>query len=145
MINTKDCFKKRLLTKTNPSLGMAKKSLRQSKFFLKEGNDLIELDKKEMAVIALYNSFFHTSRALLFRDGIKERSHFCVARYIESEYVDKKIISHKYLDHLDVLRDMRHETQYMVDTITIEADLEEISKVCKEFTGAVEKLITENL
>ncbi len=46
-----------------------------------------------MATIALYNAFFHTARALLFRDGIKERSHFCVARYIEEKYVVKGLLN----------------------------------------------------
>lgn len=143
LISVKDCFKKRFLTKTTPSLDLAEKSLRQARFFLGQGEDMIKLDKKEMGVIALYNSFFHTARALLFRDGVKERSHFCIARYIEEMYVEKRLINQKFLDHLDVLRDMRHEAQYTVEPITIDEDLNRISEICEKFIGVVEKMITE--
>ncbi len=79
--------------------------------------------------------------SLLFRDGIKERSHFCVARYIEEKYVNTKIIPRKFLNYLDLLRDIRHDTQYSLDEVIIEEDLEEMIEVCKEFISVTEKLL----
>ncbi len=76
-----------------------------------------------MATIALYNVFFHTARALLFRDGIKERSHFCIARYIEEKYMRKGLLKADFLGYLDALRDARHETQYSLEVLTLEIDM----------------------
>lgn len=94
-----------------------------------------------MAIIALYNAFFHTARALLFKDGIKERSHFCIARYLEENYVHKKLLNANFLDYLDTLRDARHNTQYSLDITEIEIDLGAAIGICRKFMKAVEGLI----
>lgn len=136
-----NCFEKKLLVQSNPSLGLARKSLKQAKSFLIDAEDMIKFEKERMGIIALYNAFFHTARALLFKDGIKERSHFCVARYIEEKYTNTKIIPSKFITYLDLLREIRHDVQYSLDETVIEEDLEEIAEVCKEFISVVEKLL----
>lgn len=110
MTELSDCFERKLLTNTSPSTGLARKSLKQAELFLTDAEDLIKIGKERMAIIALYNAFFHTARALLFKDGIKERSHFCIARYLEEKYVHKKLLNAKFLNYLDTLRDARHDT-----------------------------------
>jgi len=136
-----DCFERRLLTNTGPSTGLARKSLKQAEIFLVDAVDLINIGKSRMATIALYNAFFHTARALLFRDGIKERSHFCIARYIEEKYVCKGLLKADFLSYLDALRDARHETQYSLDVISLEIDMNAAVGICREFMKAVEGLI----
>ena len=141
MTKLDDCFNKGLLKKDRPNMDLAEKSLRQSEFFLKEAMDLLELDKKQIAAISLYNSYFHTARALLFRDGIKERSHYCIARYLEEKYVDKNLVSAKFLDGFDTMMSLRHSIQYSTEKITVDEDLVELSNICDEFITAVKKLL----
>ncbi|MBU4220607.1 MAG: HEPN domain-containing protein [Euryarchaeota archaeon] len=141
MTELSDCFERRLLTNTGPSTGLARKSLKQAEIFLVDAVDLINMDKSRMGTIALYNAFFHTSRALLFRDGIKERSHFCIARYVEEKYVRKGLLKADFLGHLDALRDARHETQYSLEVISLEIDMRYAVDICREFMKAVEGLI----
>jgi uncharacterized protein (UPF0332 family) len=141
LINVRECFRKRLLRRISPSRGLARKSLKQAKSFLKEASDLLNLKKERMAVIALYNTFFHAARALLFKDGVKERSHFCVARYLEEYYVKKDLLDIKFLNYLETLRDLRHETQYSVEEVEIEQDLDEIYLICSDFIDVIEKLL----
>ncbi len=136
-----DCFERKLLTNTSPSTGLARKSLKQAELFLTDAGDLIKIGKERMAVIALYNAFFHTARTLLFKDGIKERSHFCIARYLEEKYVHKKLLNAKFLNYLDTLRDARHDTQYSLDITEIEIDFGTAIGICMEFMKAVEGLI----
>ena len=143
MTELSDCFAiaKRLLTTTGPSAGLSRKSLKHAEIFLVDAVDLINIDKSRMATIALYNAFFHTARALLFRDGIKERSHFCIARYIEEKYVHKGLLRADFLGYLDALRDARHETQYSLEVLTMEIDMSAAVGICREFMKAVEGLI----
>ena len=108
MTKLDDCFNKGLLKKDRPNFDLAKKSLRQSEFFLKEAIELLELNKKQIAAISLYNAYFHTTRALLFKDGIKERSHYCIARYLEEKYVNKKLINVKFLNGFETIMSLRH-------------------------------------
>ena len=94
-----------------------------------------------MAVIALYGAFFHAARSLLFKDGVKERSHFCIARYIEEEYTDKNLLDVKFLNAFETVRDMRHETQYSLDVIEITDDLFVLSDVCYDFIDLIERVL----
>ncbi len=135
MTELSDCFERKLLTNTSPSTGLARKSLKQAELFLTDAGDLIKIGKERMATIALYNAFFHTARALLFKDGIKERSHFCIARYIEEKYIHKKLLNAKFLNYLDILRDARHETQYSLDVLTIEIEMGAAVEICGEGSG----------
>ena len=138
-----DCFNKGLLKEDTPNLDLAKKSLTQAEFFLKEAMELLELGKKQIAVISLYNAYFHTARALLFRDGIKERSHYCIARYLEEKYVNKKLIKGKFLNGFETVMSLRHNVQYSTEKISIDEDLSELSNICEEFITVIENLLNE--
>lgn len=102
---------------------------------------MIELSKKELTVISLYNSFFHVSRALLFKDGIKERSHFCVARYIESEYIKKKLLDSIFLNAFETLMSIRKNVQYSTEKTIIDDDLNEFYNICEKYISKVEVMI----
>lgn len=140
MINKNDCFEKGLLKRGIKNTDLAKKSIKQAEFFLKEAVDLWKLQKKEFAVIALYNSFFHTSRSLLYKDGITERSHYCIARYVEEEYVSKKILSEKFLNAFEAIMSNRHEIQYSTEAVDIGFDFEDFKDICNEYINEVKKL-----
>jgi len=141
LISKNECFEKGLLKKDIPNLDLAKKSIKQAEFFLKETEDLIEIDKKQIAVISLYNSFFHTSRALLYKDGIKERSHYCIARYLEEEYVNNKKLDAKFLNAFETIMSARHNIQYATEKVEVDIDLNEFHDICKEYIIEVEKLL----
>lgn len=141
MTSLDDCFKRRLLIKTRPEKDLALKSLNQAEFFLNEAKELRKLGKERMAIISLYNAYFHTARALLFKDGIKERSHFCIARYIEEAYVRKKRLDSVYVAALDMTRDWRQEIQYSVEQVAITIDLRQMIETCQKFLEDVGKLI----
>ena len=133
-------IEKRLLKKIQPTKLISKKSLKQAEFFLDESEDLIEIKKHEISTLSLYNAFFHTARALLFLDGIKERSHYAVARYIEEHYVKTNNLSTKLLSALDSIRDVRHEIQYSL-TMDLDYDINEYFNLCQEFINKVKKII----
>ncbi len=48
---------------------------------------------------------FHTVRAILIRDRFGEKSHYCVARYLEEKYVKTRKLKRKWIDLLDHYRD----------------------------------------
>jgi uncharacterized protein (UPF0332 family) len=59
-----------------------------------------------------YTAMFQAARALLFRDGVFERSHACVAEYLREKYVKPHIIEMNFVNWLDDLRVVRHESLY---------------------------------
>jgi len=73
-------------------------------------------------VLVSYLAIFHAARAILFADGFREKSHFAVARYLESRYVDKGLLEEKWVKLLDHYREMRHQDQYSTSFFTTEEE-----------------------
>lgn len=138
MLSCDDCFKKGLLKKDIPQKDIALKSLKQAEFFLNETKDLVDIQKDQMAVISLYNAFFHTSRSLLYKDGIKERSHYCIARYIEENYELEK-----FLNAYETIMSLRHNVQYATEAVEIDLDFSEFIEICEKYILKVEELCKE--
>jgi uncharacterized protein (UPF0332 family) len=136
LIDEKDCFEKGLLKNTSPQPDLAEKDLKQSAFFLKEAEELIEMNKKQIAAMSLYNAFFHTARALLFKDGVKERSHYCIAKYIANHYELEK-----FINAFETVMSIRHNVQYSTEKVEIEEDINEFAVICHEFISEVERIL----
>jgi uncharacterized protein (UPF0332 family) len=138
-----DCFRKKLLVKTKASKDLAGKSLRRAKHFLEKANTYLKLEDAETISIHLYYAFFQAARGLLFRDGIKERSHYCTLIYLEHSYVKKRLISREHLDILRTLKETRQEIQYgfIVDSSFDLDTLKEYLIKCKDFIKIVEDIL----
>lgn len=123
MSEVDDCFEKGLLKKTAKSKSIALQDLAQAEFFLNESFDLINIGKKEMAAIAMYNAAFHAARALLYLDGVKEKSHYCLQKYLEEKFSKKGMFAAEDLSLFDLLRGIRQEVQYNVARVKFEENL----------------------
>ena len=135
------CFEKGLLKKTEKNRRIALQDVNQAEFFLNEAFDLINLNKKEMTAIALYNSVFHSARALLYLNGIKEKSHYCMQKYLEEISSEKKILSSEELSLFDLLRGIRQEVQYNAVKIRFEEDFNELYNKSEDFLEKIKKIV----
>ena len=97
------CFSTGQLRKSAPDIKKARASLIIAERNQKDAVTQIENKLYRWAFVAAYASMFHAGRALLFKDGIKERSHFCLCIYVKEKY--RGIIEGKYLNELDNLRE----------------------------------------
>jgi len=50
----------------------------------------------DSCISSSYMVMFHSSRAILFRDGVREKSHFCIARYLD-KYVENDLLEEKWV------------------------------------------------
>ena len=125
-------------------MNYSKQSIKQAEHFLTESNELIDHNIKDMAFIALYNASFHAARALLFKDGIKERSHYCVNKYIEEKYQEKELITLRQAIILDSLREKRNVVQYSIEQPEITENLDEIYNEVEEFIERVKEIISKH-
>ena len=130
-----------LLKKIGPNLNYAEQSVKQAEHFLNEAETLIQSEIRDMAFIALYNASFHAARALLFRDGVKERSHYCVCKYIEEKYQLEELVTMRQSVVLDSLRTKRNDIQYSLEQPDIDEDLNEIFEDVANFIERVKEII----
>ena len=105
-----DLIKKGLLTKTLRDVKKAEKSIDLAKQRLEKALEEMAVKMPDDALMSAYTSMFHASRALLFRDGFKERSHYAICEYIREKYSNN--IEARYVNELNILRTIRHKVMY---------------------------------
>ncbi|MBI5061833.1 MAG: HEPN domain-containing protein [Candidatus Aenigmarchaeota archaeon] len=136
-----DCIREGLLGRVPPSNERADASIKTAKKWLSEAEKGIGSGTFNSSVISSYLSMFHSSRAILFLDGFREKSHFCIARYLEEKYVKKSLLESKWIKLLDYYREMRHNNQYNTEFFSSKEDAENIFKNAKEFVNRMEALL----
>lgn len=114
--------------------------INQASFFLNEAFDLIELNKREMSIIALYNSAFHCARAILFNDGFDEHNHYCLQIYL----IEKTKLKNEFIELFDILRGQRTQVQYASEKIRIDENLDELYNKVEEFIEITKETIKVN-
>ena len=108
----RDCIEKGLLRKIPASSDKAKQSIKKAEKWLDEANKTMNSKAFDSSVLASYMVMFHSARAILFHDGYREKSHACVARYLEEKYFKTGKLEKKWIELLDHNREVRHIDQY---------------------------------
>ena len=136
-MNMRDCFSEGLLRKIEPSLDKSKKSLETAGRYIKKALDNLDSKNYDLVIFCCYTAMFHASRAVLFRDGIKERSHVCIVIYLKDKY--PKI--GRYSNLLDVYRRSRHTALYSLDLLYKKEDGENAIDDANEFLDVITELL----
>ena len=136
-----ECFKKGLIRKIPASEEKALKSMANADRWLKEAKKNFEHDLLSSCLVSSYSAMFHAARALLFRDGFREKSHYCVARYLGEEYVGKGKLPRVVVDLLDRLRNLRHTDLYQLDFFVTKEEAEEAIKSAEIVIEEIASLI----
>ena len=140
MDNLDRCFQKGLLVKLVVEPELAQKSLKRAKNVLKEIPKVLSLNLLEMAEQRLYQAVFHGVKALLYQDGVREKSHICVSLYFKAQYINQ--VPSAQLDLLDRLRDVRHESQYGLEEVMLDQDqIKDWLQEAKDLLRAIEKIL----
>ncbi|MFH0955588.1 MAG: HEPN domain-containing protein [Candidatus Micrarchaeota archaeon] len=142
-MNITDCLEQGLLAKIKADPAKAKSSLEMAKHKLELSQTEFEHVIFEGAIINAYASMFHTARALLFKDGFKERSHFAVYVFVSKKYSDK--IERKYLSEFNSLRLTRHELMYGLEknAEVRESNADTAIKMAEGFLEVVQKIVNK--
>lgn len=93
------------------------------------------------SVLSSYLAMFHSARALLYFDGYREKSHFCIARYLEEKYVRKRLLESKWVELLDHYRDLRHDDQYSISFFATKDEAGSALRTAKEFVERMRSLL----
>jgi len=136
-----ECVKRGLIRKTVPSRGKARKSLEASLKWLEESEKNFQSNALRSSLLSAYLAVFHAARSILFFDGYREKSHACIARYLEEKYVRSGLLEPKWVEMLDHFRETRHTDQYSFNFFTSEDESEDTIKKSREFVFRMKKLL----
>lgn len=137
-----DCFEKRLLRRTRPDPDKSGKAMEIANKNFGKAEDLAAAEFYEQAIIYTYTAMFQAARALLFSDGIIEKSHYCVIEYLKKNHVGEGKLDQSHIYSIDTYRIERHETLYGLDNEeTTEKEARDAIESARSFLTAVENIL----
>lgn len=141
-LSYEECLRQGLLRKIPASKDQALRSLQKAQRWLEEAKRTLASEAVSATVLAAYLAMFHAARAILFRDGFREKSHACVARYLD-RYVTRGRLEQKWVDLLDHSREMRHEDQYDLSFVSTHDDATQAVRSASAFLTRMKQLMEQ--
>ena len=136
----KNCIEKGLLRKIPASADNAIRSINKAEHWLREAETTLQSEAYDSSVMSSYLVMFHSARAILFFDGYREKSHACVARYLEEQYVNKKKLEKRWVELLDHHREIRHENQYDLNFFSSDEEAQKAYTSAETFLQRMKQL-----
>ena len=134
-----DCLREGKLRRVPPSPQGAEGSMRAAHKWLEDAERSLKAGAASSSVLTSYLSMFHSARAILYLDGYREKSHYCVARHLERHVVAGRLEA-RWVDLLDHYREQRHESQYRFNFVVTVTDAEASLAASKQFVDRMAAL-----
>ena len=125
-----------------PSLTKSEQSLLQARDWLSEAEKNLEAEALRSAISSAYLAVFHSARAVLFRDGVREKSHYCIGLYLQ-RYVEDGILEEDWPMLFDRIRSVRHADQYSFMALPTEEEVQASIDLAERFIERMERLLKE--
>lgn len=137
-----ECFDRRQLRAASPDHLKAASSIETAVDKLAQAQELEKAGFGQAALVTVYASMFHAGRALLYRDGVQEKSHFCLIVYLREKYGRTGELDNGLITVMDALREERHDVMYGVEKIRVKPGQVELAiKTAERMIAAVKKII----
>lgn len=135
-----ECLRRGLLKRIPVDNENALRSLELSKSNIEDAAENLRIRRYRVVVVSSYTAMFHAARAILFRDGVKERSHECIPIYIKESYPQLERIANT----LDAYRRFRHNAIYGLDLTLDETEARAALDSARELLEEVRKIMGIN-
>jgi uncharacterized protein (UPF0332 family) len=136
-----ELFNKRLLRKIPVDKEKVNLSIKIAEKKLNEAKRLSESGFFSNALLSSYTSMFHASRALLYKEGVQEKSHYAVYFYIKERFSGK--IPMSLINSLNHYREIRHNILYGEESEIEEDDSENSIIDAEDFLEEIKKIIKD--
>jgi uncharacterized protein (UPF0332 family) len=137
-----DCFAEGKLQTVSPSEEKAWESLRAARDNLHEAVEAGKAGLLRAATNSTYVAIFHGARAILFRDGIREKSHFCIEQYLQT-YVISGALELRWVVLYGNIRSKRDVNQYGFEPPATKEEVEASLHLATQFIDRMEQLLTK--
>jgi len=108
----KDCIEKKRIFEFPEARKLVSKELRVAFDDLNEATDRFKNGKYKYAIINAYYATFHSSRALLYSKGYRERSHYCLYVAIDELFVRAGLLEKRFARILKDGMSLREDADY---------------------------------
>lgn len=107
-----ECVQKSKLKPFSRGPALAAKELETATSDLESAEKTYSDGNYKWATIQVYYAMFHAARALIYSQGLRERSHHCLVIAVRELFVDKKLIPANLLEALKEAKSLREDADY---------------------------------
>ena len=136
-----DCLKSGYIRRIEPSRETALRIAEKAEVMFDEAKKNLDSGAPDSSMLMAYEVMLLSGKALLAKDGFREKSHYCVVVYVQEAYADKGRISKEIVELFDHYREVRHMVAYDPDFFAAESDAEKALRSAGQFLNAVKKLL----
>jgi len=108
---------------------------------LAEASASLKIDAPDGSVLMAYEAMLIAAKAVLAKDGYREKSHYCVVVYLKEKYVDVGKINKATIELFDHYRSLRHMVAYDSEFMASREDAEQAIKDGSRIVAEIKKLI----
>lgn len=134
-----ELVEKKQLIRQKISVQQVQGSLQLAERFLERAKGNLKIDFWDVAFLMAYQSMFHSARALLFKNNLKERSHAAMISALKELY-SKNAELMEFLNFLSSCRMSRHAIQYD-GSLCSKTDAFEIVKDAEKFLAKLDEIL----
>lgn len=136
-----DCLARKKITAFPRAKGLVSKEIKQAESDYSFAKDSFERGIYKWSIIQSYYSMFHSARALLYKQGYRERSHYCLIVAMRDLYVDKGFLSHRLVESFQLGKTLRENADYYGEFSKDAAS--QMLEDTNEFLETAKKLVKE--
>jgi uncharacterized protein (UPF0332 family) len=109
------CLDKHWLVKMSEARHLVTKELKVARDDLNEAESSYNREGYKWSTIQSYYAMFHSARALLYSQGLREKSHHCLSVAIRHLFVSQGVLDEKLIDDMDDARALREDADYRAE------------------------------
>lgn len=134
------CVEERGIFRFEAAKHLASDELKDAKEDLEKAEKELTENSYKWATVKGYYAMFHAARALLYVQGYREKTHYCLAVGIKAFYVATGQMDLKLVEDLNNARRLRERANYRGNYSKEGGDL--VVLKAKEFVGVAEKILS---
>ncbi|MCJ7697874.1 MAG: HEPN domain-containing protein [Thermoplasmata archaeon] len=133
------CIKERNLLTIKATKEMIDKEITSADYDLSRSKKSMQDEDYKWASVQAYYSMFHAAKALVFKKGYREKSHYCFIIAIRELYVKDGTMNDELADTLELCMHLRHDADYglIYDTESAETAI----RYAQQFLSVSNKLL----
>jgi uncharacterized protein (UPF0332 family) len=133
------CIKERNLLTIKATKEMIDKEITSADYDLSRSKKSMQDEDYKWAAVQAYYSMFHAAKALVFKKGYREKSHYCLIIAIRELYVKDGTMNDELADTLELCMHLRHDADYglIYDTESAETAI----RYAQQFLSVSNKLL----
>ncbi len=134
-----NCLKNKRIIPSADAKNLAGKEMAESLIDLEEAQDRFEHGRYKYCTTTAYYAMFHAARALLYSQGYRERSHWCVLAAMEELFGKTGKLEMRLVRALGQAMTLREDADYAAEYS--QKGAEQTSKNAKEFIEKAQEIL----